>query len=196
MSLILNGVISLFFIIIIHELSHLLAAKICKVGVEIYSIGLGKKLFGFKFHDTEYRISLIPLGGYCKLEGEMELSKSPTALSNKKYSARVFVALAGCIVNIVIGLIALYLIKPLYLFGYLSIWLGITNLLPIPALDGSYPFLFLLEKKFGKEKGLKLMKRIAKYGFIFLMILQVLAIVFMIFFWNELLFVIGGIYGA
>ena len=195
MNLILNCIISLFFITLIHELSHLIVAKICKVGVEIYSLGLGKKLFGFKFHNTEYRISLIPFGGYCKLEDETKLSKSPTAFTNKKYRVKLFVILAGCIANIITGLIALYLIKPLFLFGYLSFWMGITNLLPIPALDGSYPFLFLLEKKYGKEKGLKIMSKIIRYGFVFLMILQVYVIILLILFWDELMFIIGGING-
>ena len=170
MNIIINTIISLFFITLIHEFSHLIAAKMCKVGVEIYSIGFGKKLFGFKFHNTEYRISLIPFGGYCKLEGETKFSKSLTAFTNKRYSLKVFVALAGCMTNIITGLVALYFIKPLFLFGYLSIVLGLTNLIPFPALDGSYPFLFLLEKVFGKEKGLKVISKITKYGFRFLMI--------------------------
>ena len=194
--MILNCIISLFFIILIHELSHLIVAKICKVGVEIYSIGLGKKLFGFKFHNTEYRISLIPFGGYCKLEGETNLSKSPTAFSNKRYSLKLFVILAGCIANMITGLIALYLIKPLFLFGYLSFWMGVANLIPFPALDGAFPFLLLLEKKYGKEKGLKIVEKIVRYGFTILMILQVYFIIFLIFNWNEILFLIGGINGT
>ena len=182
MNLILQCIISVFFSIIIHETAHLIVAKMCKVGVDIYSIGLGKKLFSFKFHNTEYRISLMLLGGYCKLEGEMELSKNPSAFSNKRYSSKLFVVLAGCIANIVTGLIALYLIKPLYLFGYLSIWIGIANLLPFPSLDGSYPFLLLLEKKYGKEKGLKLMKKMINYGFRILMIFQAIIVILLILF--------------
>jgi len=183
MNIFLAYIIPLFFIILIHELGHLIVAKLCKVGVEIYSIGFGKKLLCFQYKGTDYRISLIPFGGYCRLEGEMKPSKSSTAFSNKRYCLKLFVSLAGCIANIITGFIALYLTKSLYLFGYLSIWLGLTNLLPIPALDGSYPFLFLLEKKFGKEKGLKIASRVIKYGFAFLMILQVYFIILLIMFW-------------
>lgn len=190
MNIITNIIISLFFITLIHEFSHLIAAKMCKVGVNIYSIGFGKKLFGFKFHNTEYRISLIPFGGYCKLEGETKFSKSPTAFTNKRYSVKVFIALAGCIVNIVIGLIVLYFIKSLYLFGYFSIVLGLTNLIPFPALDGSYPFLFLLEKVFGKEKGLKIINKIAKYGFRFLMTLQIIIVVLLLIY--KFLLILNG----
>ena len=183
MNIILAYIIPLFFVVLIHEAGHLIVAKLCKIGVETYSIGFGKKLFGFKFKGTEYRISLVPFGGSCRLEGEMELSESPTAFSNKKYRSKLFVSVAGCMANIITGLMALYLTKSLHLFGYLSIWLGLTNLLPIPALDGSYPFLLLLEKKFGKEKGLRIARRIIRYSFAFLMILQVYILIFLIFFW-------------
>ncbi len=51
-------------VIIIHELGHFLAARLCGVGVETFSVGYGPRLIGKKIGLTDYRISAIPLGGY------------------------------------------------------------------------------------------------------------------------------------
>ena len=63
------GVI-LGFMILIHEFGHYAAAKLLGVRVEVFSIGFGKRLFGFRRGDTDYRIAAIPLGGYVKMSGE------------------------------------------------------------------------------------------------------------------------------
>jgi membrane-associated protease RseP (regulator of RpoE activity) len=93
---------------------------------------------------------------------------------------------SGCLINIITGLITYYLGRYLhnyflYLFGYLSIVLGIGNLLPIPALDGSYPILVWLEKIYGKEKGYELMTNINRIGFIILMALNLACIPWLIY---------------
>ncbi len=58
------------FMILIHEFGHYAVAKLLKVRVEVFSIGFGKRLLGFRKGDTDYRISAIPLGGYVKMSGE------------------------------------------------------------------------------------------------------------------------------
>ena len=58
------------FLIFIHELGHLLAAKWANVKVENFSIGFGPKIFKFNIGETEYSLSLLPLGGYVKMQGE------------------------------------------------------------------------------------------------------------------------------
>ncbi|HKD79227.1 MAG TPA: site-2 protease family protein, partial [Candidatus Angelobacter sp.] len=58
------------FMILIHEFGHYAAAKLLGVRVEVFSIGFGKRLLGFRKGDTDYRISAIPLGGYVKMSGE------------------------------------------------------------------------------------------------------------------------------
>lgn len=186
MILLLKFLIPIFFITIFHELAHLIVAKLSGVGVEIFSIGFGKRLCGFKYRDTDYRISLLPLGGYCKLEEETGLSDSPTAFTNKRYMIKLCILVAGCFVNIITGFIALVFTNQfpcLFLFAQLSIWLGILNLAPVPALDGSYPLLFLLEKPFGKKRGLEIMETAIKYGFAFLMIIQIYMVMLILFFW-------------
>jgi len=186
MTLLLKFLIPIFFIIIFHELGHLIVAKLSNVGVEIFSIGFGPRLCGLKFRGTDYRISLLPLGGYCKLEEETGLSNSPTAFTNKRYAIKLCILVAGCFVNIFTGFAALLLTNwfpCLFVFAQLSIWLGIFNLAPVPALDGSYPLLFLLEKPFGKKRGLEIMGEAIKYGFAFLMIIQIYMVMLIIFFW-------------
>src|SRR5204862_3045231 len=54
----------------VHELGHFMAAKWFGVRVLTFSLGFGKRLFGFKIGDTDYRVSLLPLGGYVKVAGE------------------------------------------------------------------------------------------------------------------------------
>ena len=56
--------------IFVHELGHFTAAKWFGVRVLTFSLGFGKRLFGFKIGDTDYRVSLLPLGGYVKMAGE------------------------------------------------------------------------------------------------------------------------------
>src|SRR5207245_9799153 len=63
------GVI-LGFMILIHEFGHFAVAKLLGVRVEQFAIGFGKRLFGFKRGDTDYRIDSLPLGGYVKMSGE------------------------------------------------------------------------------------------------------------------------------
>ena len=57
-------------LVLVHECGHFIVAKLLRVRVEVFSIGFGKKLFGVKKGDTEYRVSLVPLGGYIKLSGD------------------------------------------------------------------------------------------------------------------------------
>jgi regulator of sigma E protease len=57
-------------IVILHELGHFVMAKLCGVRVEAFSFGFGPRLFGFKYGDTDYKVCLLPLGGFVKMTGE------------------------------------------------------------------------------------------------------------------------------
>lgn len=70
------GVVALFFLVLIHELGHFLAALLFGVKVESFSLGFGPVLFHKKIGGTDYRFSAIPLGGYCGLKGEKDLQKA------------------------------------------------------------------------------------------------------------------------
>ena len=71
-------VVILGFMILIHEFGHYAVAKWLGVRVEVFSIGFGKRLLGFRKGETDYRISAIPLGGYVKMSGEnpMEIGRA------------------------------------------------------------------------------------------------------------------------
>src|ERR1700679_3261897 len=71
MSTIIQLAIVLGIMVLVHEFGHFAVAKLCGIRVEVFSIGFGKRLFGFRRGDTEYQISAIPLGGYVKMSGEM-----------------------------------------------------------------------------------------------------------------------------
>ena len=55
--------------VVVHELGHFLAAKLCGVRVEAFSVGFGPRLFGIKYGDTDYKVCLLPLGGFVKMTG-------------------------------------------------------------------------------------------------------------------------------
>jgi regulator of sigma E protease len=65
------GIIGLGVMVFIHELGHFTAAKMSGVGVETFSLGWGPQLIGFTHKGTSYRISWLPIGGYCKMKGEL-----------------------------------------------------------------------------------------------------------------------------
>jgi regulator of sigma E protease len=99
------------FMILIHEFGHYAVAKWLGVRVEVFSIGFGKRLFGFRRGETDYRIAAIPLGGYVKMSGENpmdQLSDDPREFMNHPRWHRFLIAIAGPAMNIMlaIGLLA------------------------------------------------------------------------------------------
>lgn len=104
-------------LVLVHECGHFLVAKLLRVRVEVFSIGFGKKLFSVKKGETEYRISLVPLGGYIKLSGdnpeEKRDGKSWEFLS-KTTGERAAIVAAGPAFNY---LIAFLLFTLVFFFG-------------------------------------------------------------------------------
>ena len=70
------GILCLFFLILFHEFGHFLAAKLFGVKVESFSVGFGPILLHRTIRGTDYRLSLIPLGGYCGMKGENDFRKA------------------------------------------------------------------------------------------------------------------------
>ena len=97
----------LFFelIIIVHEGGHFIAARLMKIRVNEFSIGMGPKVFQFKKGETTYSLRWVLFGGYCAMEGENEDSDDERAFSNKKVIQRIFVVVAGALMNLVLGFI-------------------------------------------------------------------------------------------
>lgn len=92
--------------ILVHELGHFAAAKYFGVRVEVFSIGFGKRLAGFRRGDTDYRISALPLGGYVKMAGENPLesrSGAPDEFMSHPRWQRFVIAFAGPAMNIILA---------------------------------------------------------------------------------------------
>src|SRR5512141_1702285 len=98
--------IVLGFLIFFHEAGHFLVAKLFKVRVLVFSFGFGKRLFGFRRGDTDYRISLVPLGGYVRMAGDTpeEQQGAPDEFFAKPKWQRFLILLAGPAANLVIAL--------------------------------------------------------------------------------------------
>src|SRR6202046_2790132 len=106
------------FMILIHEFGHYAVAKWLGVRVEVFSIGFGKRLFGFRKGDTDYRVSAIPLGGYVKMSGENPMDERPgdpaEFLSHSRWH-RFLIAIAGPLMNI---FLAVFLLTTVYMVHY------------------------------------------------------------------------------
>src|SRR3977135_439182 len=102
--------IVLGFMILIHEFGHYAAAKYFGVRVEVFSIGFGKRLLGFRKGDTDYRISAIPLGGYVKMSGENPMDDrtgDPAEFMSHPRWHRFLIAIAGPAMNIMLAVFLL-----------------------------------------------------------------------------------------
>ncbi len=89
--------------IFVHELGHYAVAKFLGIGVEVFSLGFGPRILGFSRGDTDYRVSLLPLGGYVKMAGETydeELTGSEDEFLSRPKLHRFAVAVAGPVMNI------------------------------------------------------------------------------------------------
>jgi membrane-associated protease RseP (regulator of RpoE activity) len=87
--------IGLGAVIFVHELGHFTVAKAVGIRVDQFAFGFGPRVFGFKRGETDYRINLIPMGGYVKMAGQEGFSplkeedqRDPRSFSNKPISAR------------------------------------------------------------------------------------------------------------
>jgi len=122
----ITSLLVLSFLIFFHELGHFLAARFFGVHVEVFSIGFGKKVFSKVIGKTEYRLAMIPLGGFVQMKGQDD--SDPTKVSNDKDSyntkkplQRIIILLAGPFANFLLAF-----------FLYLAIAnIGVTKLSPI-----------------------------------------------------------------
>jgi len=111
-------VVVLGVMVLVHELGHFMAAKWFRVRVDVFSIGFGKRLWGVKRGDTDYRISVLPLGGYVKMAGENPgepLTGDPREFLARPRWQRFIIALMGPAMNIVLAIV---LLTGLYMFKY------------------------------------------------------------------------------
>ncbi|HEV2721390.1 MAG TPA: RIP metalloprotease RseP [Thermoanaerobaculia bacterium] len=102
----LGIVIVLGVLIFVHEAGHFLVAKLFRVRVLVFSLGFGKRLAGFRRGGTDYRLSLIPLGGYVRMAGdtpEEGRSGAPDEFLSKPKWQRFLILVAGPFMNLFIA---------------------------------------------------------------------------------------------
>jgi membrane-associated protease RseP (regulator of RpoE activity) len=109
--------------LLIHELGHFVAARVCSVRVTEFGLGWGPKVFGFKTGEVEYKLHALPIGAYVRLD-VAELQRRPL-------SQQVLVLLAGINVNLVASALTLGTS-----FSAMNLLLAATNLLPLYQQDG------------------------------------------------------------
>ncbi len=114
-------------LIAVHELGHFLAAKAFGVRVNEFSIGMGPAILQRKKGDTEYSLRILPIGGYCAMEGEEEDSGDPKALNNKSLFARLIIFAAGAFMNFVAGFLLLLLLCSQLSFIYQPVITGFAD---------------------------------------------------------------------
>lgn len=124
MSVDLNNVIAFITIfgvlVFLHEAGHFLAAKWYRVRVEVFSLGFGPRLFGWRRRETDYRVSLVPLGGYVRMVGEQSDAewvgdprdeRPPTgdggSLLDRSRTQRLIIMVAGAAINLVLAVLIL-----------------------------------------------------------------------------------------
>lgn len=96
--------------IFIHEFGHFFTAKLCGIRVNEFAIGMGPTLFHVQGKETRYSLRLLPIGGFCAMEGEDEESSDEKAFGRKPVWKRLLVVVMGAIMNILLGLVLMMII--------------------------------------------------------------------------------------
>jgi len=117
--------------VIVHEFGHFAVAKLCKVRVEAFSFGFGPRLFGFQYGETDYKVCLLPLGGYVKMTGETpdqvqvgnagsetnseKLAEDPGSFTAHPRWQRILIGLAGPGANFILAFALMF-----FYFGFIN----------------------------------------------------------------------------
>ena len=116
------AIIGLGIMVLVHEWGHFIVARLFRVRVDVFSIGYGNRIFGWRRGDTDYRLSVFPLGGYVRMAGENPIEErtgAPYEFLGKPRWQRFFIILAGPTMNAVLAFVLMW---GLYVVG-----------MPVPA---------------------------------------------------------------
>jgi regulator of sigma E protease len=106
--------------VVVHELGHFIVAKVCGVRVEAFSVGMGPRLFGIKYGETDYKVCALPIGGYVKMTGELAeqnlqvgsqseaaevANEDPGSFTAHPRWQRILIGLAGPTANFVLAFV-------------------------------------------------------------------------------------------
>jgi regulator of sigma E protease len=103
-------------VVFFHELGHFIAAKLCDVRVERFSVGFGREIFGWTRGETRYSFNILPFGGYVKMlgqedfavdkTGELQVKEDPRAFSHKPIWQRMIIVSSGVVMNVFFAALA------------------------------------------------------------------------------------------
>ncbi len=105
---ILQVALGIGLVIFVHELGHFLAARLCRVRVDVFSLGFGPRLLGWRRGDTLYQIAAVPLGGFVRMAGDDQVAgphADAGSLASKTVGQRFLIYSGGVIMNVVFGLV-------------------------------------------------------------------------------------------
>ena len=107
---VLFAILLFSFLILVHELGHFVAAKLSGVQVNEFSIFMGPALWKKQIGETLYAIRLVPIGGYCAMEGEDGGSENPRSFDKTAWWKRLIILVAGSAMNFIVGVIIMILV--------------------------------------------------------------------------------------
>ncbi|MBQ7737067.1 MAG: site-2 protease family protein [Oscillospiraceae bacterium] len=109
---ILLAILAFGVLVFVHELGHFLVAKACGVKVVEFALGMGPRILKKQGKETVYSLRMLPVGGFCAMEGEDEASEDPRAFNNQSVLKRILILVAGSFMNFLLGfllILAIYL---------------------------------------------------------------------------------------
>ena len=134
---IVNTLVSFFAALVLHEMGHYFAARMCAVPIKQAGFGWGPKLFGVRVSKVDCQLRLLPVGAYVQMD--------MIALQRRPLVQQLFVLGAGVGVNLVLCVVAWGT-----LFGAFNLALAIGNLIPLYQLDGWESGMVIVRKLFGR----------------------------------------------
>ena len=138
---VVNAAISLLAAIVLHEMGHFFAARLCTVPIKQAGLGWGPKLYGVRYNQIDYQVRLLPIGAYIQID--------MPALQRRPLLQQLFVLGAGIGVNLMLAVIAWGTV-----FGVLNLALAVGNLVPLYQLDGWKSGMVICRKMFGRPSPL------------------------------------------
>lgn len=110
MSKIIIAIMMFLFLILIHEFGHFIIAKASGIKVNEFAIGMGPAILKKKKGETQYSLRLIPIGGYCAMEGEDEESTDPRSYDMAPAKSKFFTILAGPLMNLLLAVLIFFVV--------------------------------------------------------------------------------------
>ena len=137
----INAIASFFAALVLHELGHYVAARMCAVPIKQAGFGWGPKLYGVRFSQVDCQLRLLPVGAYVQMD--------IATLQRRPLLQQLFVLGAGIGVNVVLCVLTWG-----SLFGAFNLALAIGNLIPVYQLDGWKSGMVIVRKMFGRPSPL------------------------------------------